>query len=175
MGGSISLESKPGLGSTFTVRLPAQYQSQIIAQETNAIEDQIYDFQGVEILIAEDDKINFLLLQEYLNNTNCRVYHADDGSKVYGMIQKHPDMGVVLMDIKMPGLNGIDAMKLLRVKNIDIPVIAQTAYTFDYNGLLLTSMGFDDFISKPVNRNELLMKINKHLRNKVPAGSKVVL
>ncbi|NJO90041.1 MAG: response regulator [Chloroflexia bacterium] len=163
MGGKINVKSKLGFGSEFSFFVPVEFQNK---PDISALPDDFkeeFKCAGTEILIAEDDTINFMLLQEYFTDTNCILHHAKDGTEVYDLLVQHKNTKIILMDIKMPVMNGIDALKQIRQNNITIPVIAQTAYTFDYDKEQLKQLGFNDYISKPINKELLYKKMNKLL------------
>lgn len=166
MGGHISVKSKLGFGSEFIFSLPVEYQSESDINDKSIDSNEEFDFKNAEILIAEDESVNYMLLQEFFNNTNCKLHHATDGSQVYEILIQNNKIELILMDIKMPNMNGVEALKQIRDNNIEIPVIAQTAYTIDYNEAQLISMGFDDYIAKPINRELLLSKVSRFLKTR---------
>ncbi len=163
MGGKIYVKSQPRHGSEFTFTIPVESLTFTEKKESVSEDVENCDFKGAKILIAEDDEINFFLLEEYLSGANCQLFHASDGSEVGKLLSLNKGIELILMDIKMPYVNGIEALKQLREKKINTPVIAQTAYRFDYNKDQLLSMGFNDFISKPIDRKDLLKIMCKFL------------
>lgn len=115
-----------------------------------------------KLLIAEDEETNFLLLFEYLEPTGIQIIRATNGLEVLEILKNiMPD--IILLDIKMPKLNGFELIAKLRNLKIDVPIIAQTAYTMvgDKEKILLS--GFDDYIPKPIDEELLLAKIGKYL------------
>ena len=163
MGGKIYVKSQPRHGSEFTFTIPVESLTFTEKKESVSGDIEDCDFKGAKILIAEDDEINFFLLEEYLSGANCQLFHASDGSEVGKLLSQNKGIDLILMDIKMPYVSGIEALKQLREKKINTPVIAQTAYRFDYNKDQLLSMGFNDFISKPIDRKGLLKIMCKFL------------
>ncbi|HOI32208.1 MAG: response regulator [Bacteroidales bacterium] len=116
------------------------------------------------VLIAEDEDTNFfvldLFIRKSLNLNTIRVVNGVDAVETF---KKHPEIALILMDIKMPVMDGIEANKRIKAINPDIPVIAITAYALAGDEQKLRKAGFDEYISKPVQKRELLRKINKIL------------
>ena len=164
--GNISVESEPGKGTQFTVTIPVsnikhKKQStgkQIIELKNRAMFDK-------RILIAEDEQLNLLLLTTILNNTGAKVLVAKNGIEAVKVFEENKDIDLILMDIKMPELNGIEATKRIRTfdKGKTVKIIAQTAYTIEYQKKKILDSGFDDFISKPIDLQVIISKIKKHL------------
>jgi two-component system, cell cycle response regulator DivK len=119
-------------------------------------------WEGKTVLIAEDEESNYLLLVEYLENTGIKILRARNGHEVIELLDLSiPD--VVLLDIKMPFMDGYDVVKLIREKQINLPVIAQTAYVMlgDKEKILLA--GCSDYISKPIYEEDLIEILGKYL------------
>lgn len=115
------------------------------------------------ILIAEDDEIIYLYLQIILNAANYNILHARNGKEAVDICGSNkPDL--ILMDIKMPIMNGLDAIKEIRAFNKEVPIIVQSAYTSDENKETSYLLGANDFITKPINKAELLQKIEGYLK-----------
>lgn len=117
--------------------------------------------KGVTILIAEDEESNFLLLKTILKK-HCNVLQARTGKellKVYA--EKGADL--ILLDIKMPEMNGIDALKEIRKQDTDIPIIMQSAYAFENDMEAARAAGSNGFITKPINILELKKTISSFL------------
>jgi CheY-like chemotaxis protein len=112
-----------------------------------------------KILIAEDEESNFELLKAMLRKTDFEIFWAQNGIQAIEFCDKH-DFTVILMDIKMPEMNGYDAIKIIRGKGIQIPIIAQTAYARIEDESTSLKMGFDGYISKPIDRKKLFDLIN---------------
>ncbi len=113
---------------------------------------------NITILIAEDEESNFLLLKTILKK-HCEVVHARTGVE---LLQKYEecDADLILMDIKMPEMNGIEALKEIRKKDKDIPVIMQSAYAFENDMETARAAGSNGFITKPINIAELKKTIS---------------
>jgi signal transduction histidine kinase/ligand-binding sensor domain-containing protein/CheY-like chemotaxis protein len=162
MGGEIHVKSTLSEGSTFVFTLP--FDNSISSVSHNKFGDStIPILENISILVAEDDYANFEYLDRLLRKTKAKVYHAINGLRVLEIVSKYPDIRLILMDIKMPEMNGIEALNELRKRNINIITIAQTAYYFSEELRKLIDQGFDDYIEKPVKPKEFYSIISKHL------------
>ncbi len=123
----------------------------------------IYDWQDKTILIVEDENINFSYLEAALRNTKAKVLHAINGKEAVEIFRQNPDISLILMDIKMPEMNGYEATTEIKKINKTVPVIAQTAYAFIEDRQKAMDAGCDEYISKPIKRKDLLEKISKLL------------
>ncbi|MGM0612660.1 MAG: response regulator [Bacteroidota bacterium] len=121
------------------------------------------DTQNRTILIAEDDTSNFLLLKVYLKNINCQILHAHNGQEAIDLATNHTPVSLILMDIKMPIKNGFQAIKEIKAHNPDIPVIALTAYAMAGDRDKALTAGFDEYIAKPVSKDDLFDLISKYI------------
>jgi CheY-like chemotaxis protein len=115
------------------------------------------------ILIAEDEINNYLLLKEFLNLPNITILHAKNGLDALETCKNNPQIDLVLMDIKMPEMDGIVAFNKIREFRKDLPIIAQTAYGLENEKQQFLKIGFDDYIPKPILKEELLKTIKKCL------------
>lgn len=122
-----------------------------------------YDWSKKSILIADDEEHNFLIIEKALQKTNIEVFHAENGEQAVEIFKKHPNINVILMDIRMPEMGGLEATKYIRGINRDIPIIAFTAYALSDDEAISLEFGCDDYISKPVRPEFLLRKINEHI------------
>lgn len=166
LSGSISVESKEGLGSTFTFSIPLIYADDETGEllKTELIEN--YSLGNEEIvLVAEDDNINFKLIEKLLKIFNFKVIRAKDGLEAVEICKTNHEIDLVFMDIKMPNLDGYGAFEKIREFNKEIPIIAQTSYSFPEEVQKIQNLGFNDFISKPLDK-ELLYDLIKKYFNK---------
>ena len=159
--GDIQLTSEKGKGATFTVIIP--YKTNITPPKTEDIKYK--KKKECTILIAEDEEINFMLLVALLEteiNLNCKIIHAKNGKEAVE-ISKNTYLDLILMDIKMPLLNGVEATKLIKMFKPELPIVAQTAYATETDKLETLMAGCDDYISKPIDKNKLHKIILKYL------------
>lgn len=156
LGGSISVASAPGQGSTFRVLLPYHPADHLPQPD----DDRAVQLSGesLAILVAEDDDVSFQILSMMLTKTNHRLVRATTGQEALSLFNAQP-FDLVLMDLKMPGMNGLDAVKKIRETNRQVPIIAQTAYALMGDREKALEAGCTDYISKPINRKLLFSKI----------------
>lgn len=121
-----------------------------------------YCWDSRKILIAEDEETNYLFVEAILEDTNAQLIWAKDGKDVLELINKHDDLDLILMDIKMPEMDGLTATRKIRQTNKDIPIIAQTAYAMSEDKTKCLNAGCNDYLAKPISHNLLLATIEKY-------------
>ncbi len=159
LGGRIFVESKEGKGTIFKFTIPIQ---EAIFYETSAVTtDRLQKSNRKTILVAEDDNINFLLIQKMLASNKHTIIRAKDGQEAVDICTINPAIDLVLMDIKMPVLDGYQAFALIHKLRPDLAIIAQTAYSSQADEEKIKQSGFTDYISKPINKEKLFEILDK--------------
>ncbi len=116
------------------------------------------------ILIAEDEYINFLYMKEVLKALNMNILHAPNGLEAVSLCKSDDSIVLILMDIKMPLMNGYEATRIIRKDKPDLPIIAQTAFALEEDKKLTLDCGCNDYISKPFTREALNAIVKRHLK-----------
>lgn len=159
LGGKLTLTSKPNEGTIFFLTLPYA-----IPGDTKPQNFANYDLSGKEILVVEDDLVNYQYIEVLLKNTHAKLIHAKNAEDAIEICSINQKLNLVLLDIQLPFLSGLDAVRILRKRGIDVPVIAQTANSVSGDGRESIRAGCNAFISKPIDPDELLALIKKHIR-----------
>jgi len=117
----------------------------------------------MKILIAEDDLISYVYFQVFLGKFDITLIHAENGEQAVEFVKNTPDIKLILMDIRMPVMDGIEATKIIKKIRPDLPVIAQTADAFDEDKSKILSAGFDEYLLKPLHLKKLNELVNMYL------------
>ena len=170
MGGTVAVESKIGVGSTFTVTIPCRIASEDETQakrETNPSDQKC--LCGTRILLTEDNDLNAEIATELLQEEGCTVDRAKDGVECVDMLEKAANgtYQLILMDVQMPVMNGYDATKKIRrmddPQKANIPIVAMTANAFSEDKQVALDAGMNDHIAKPINMSVLVPTLRKYL------------
>lgn len=116
-----------------------------------------------KVLIAEDEDISYIFLSNILMRASFDVLRAKNGQEAVDICRELEKINLVLMDINMPVLDGLEATRIIKTFRNDLPVIAVTAYTLNNTELMAREAGCDDYLSKPVQKETLILSITKHL------------
>ncbi|MGD9930608.1 MAG: PAS domain S-box protein [Mangrovibacterium sp.] len=161
--GRIWVESEVGQGSTFFVSIPVDVQSEINQQTPEAVAEAVADEQPeAVILIAEDDQASYYYLEVVLAKQNYQLIRARNGEEAIQLVQQHPEIQLVLMDIKMPVMDGYEATRQIRQFNTRVPIIAQTAFALSGDRERTEQCGFTDYLAKPIKAADLVALIERY-------------
>jgi signal transduction histidine kinase/CheY-like chemotaxis protein len=163
LGGKINFKSDVGKGTVFSFTIPYVRFSK--NPENNSSENKSLNFHSgikdLTILIAEDEEVNYHYFAELFTGLRIKIIHAKNGKEAIEFCRDHPEIDIVLMDIKMPLLNGLEAVREIRTFRNEMPIIAQTAYATVADRLLALDAGCNDFLTKPISRQDILDTIEK--------------
>jgi len=167
--GDIFLESTENKGTTFSFTIPF-----VKSKRTETVSDgeQQYkppedlDSDACTIMVAEDEEASALFLKIILRGKFKEILFAKNGVEAVELFKKHPEIKIILMDIKMPEMDGHEATKQIRALNKDVVIVAQTAHALARDKHKALESGFNDFITKPIQKEDLLIKLNQLIQGK---------
>jgi signal transduction histidine kinase len=163
LGGEIAVQSKKGEGSTFYVKFPfVKLQGKKEVEKTQVSQKNSNNYT---ILVAEDEELNYFVLEIILkkNFTNLTLLQARDGIQALEICNQNSNIDLVLMDLRMPGMDGFEATEKIKKIIPNVPIVAQSAYTTNEDKEKAFASGCDNFLSKPINEKSLIEMINKYL------------
>ncbi len=167
MGGDIEVQSQVGLGSTFNVYLPLKsvLETDIQSEQEESPQDHEV-LENVVVLVVEDNAVNRQVVNAHLKKHNFNVFQAENGVMALEQIEQHPEIDIVLMDMQMPVMDGIECTKQVRqvLDMRDLPIIALTANAYDDDRKRCLEVGMNDFLAKPFTNEQLFTVITKWVR-----------
>jgi len=164
LGGFINVDSQKNIGTRFSVFLPHEQSNQNNpTMFADAEQKRIPDWSAKTVVLAEDEPANLYYLQEILQKTGITILAAGNGEEAVKLCSLHPETDLVLMDIKMPVMDGFTATRLIKQFRPDMPVIAQTAYAMHDDEERCLKEGCDGYIAKPIFQDALFAKLAPYL------------
>ena len=163
LGGTIWAESEKGKGAKFCFTIPSELIHKPLGSTAKISNTFLPEFSGNQLLVVEDEDNNYEFLFEILQEYKFEILRAKNGIEAIKIYKENPKITLVLMDIKMPIMDGLEATRQLKKLNPDIKIIAQTAYAMPKDEKESQLAGCDEYISKPINTNLLIEKIQNLL------------
>jgi len=166
LGGEIKLESEEEVGSTFSFIIPVKDAPDFIpASDTDAVAESADDqIKSLKILIAEDDESSAYLITMAVKMFGKEVIRVRTGVEAVEACRNNSDIDLVMMDIKMPDMDGDEATREIRKFNTDVVIIAQTAYSMTFDRKMVIDAGCNDYITKPIKKDNLVVLINNYFK-----------
>ena len=168
MGGKIFVESEKGVGSEFSFSIPYRPAGSTKAKVTILNNEHLIkniDWSSKKCLLVDDNKDVLIYLNRILTDTGVAIITARSGFEAIEIIKENPDIDVVLLDMQMPEMNGIEATKEIRKIRKNLPIIAQTAFIFEDDKDIILEAGCDACLIKPIRREHLLTVMSSFVKS----------
>ena len=163
LNGELVVESEQGKGSKFSFIIPVEISDSGKSIKTDSPLKIDLDLKGKTILVVEDDPMSMMLVQRFLKATNVNVIEAYEGKEAIEKWRLHPEIDLVLMDLKMPGMDGFEATRRLKSQKYELPIIALTAYSLPSDKLKAIEAGCNSIVAKPLDKMLLFAEIKRML------------
>jgi signal transduction histidine kinase/CheY-like chemotaxis protein len=165
LGGKMTLQSTINRGSVFSFSIPLEYDTvqTIVVQPINDAASS-HNEHNLTVLVAEDDNINFMLFKKIMDISKYTIIRAINGLEAVNICIVNPNIDIVLMDIKMPLMDGFEALEKIKEIRPELHIIAQTAYASSDDRERIIKAGFSGYVTKPINREELMATIQEVLQ-----------
>jgi len=165
LGGNLTMTSEQSKGSTFTFTIPCITSPQAETGPGKVQGTSVHkDWNNHVVLVVEDEMYNYSYIEKVLTATNIRIIHAWDGQEAIDLVIKHPEISLVLMDIKMPVMDGYAATRKIKELRPQLPIIAQTAFAFSEDKEKALNTGFDNYLTKPTNHDYMIDMIGSYIK-----------
>ena len=165
LGGTIRVESEINKGSAFYFTLPLDISENVeVSKLKNHIIKDPKTWENKTLLIAEDEESNFKFLEMLLSKKGINLLRAENGYEAIEICKGHKQIDLILMDIKMPEMNGLEATARIKQTRPEIPIIIQTAYAMQNDEKECIEAGCDDYIAKPIKKEKLISLIDKWIK-----------
>ena len=165
MGGTIGLNSAPGKGSTFIFDISLVIDNVPIPKNIPNSGNQSFEnkWLGKSILVAEDEELNLFYIQTVLKKSGINILIANNGLEAVELCKKHDEISIVLMDVKMPEMDGLTATRIIKTFRKNLPIIATTAFASSSDGVKCYEAGCDEYLAKPIKKDHIYSMINKYI------------
>lgn len=155
------------MGQIITTHAPdgSMTENALGIQQNSSHTGNYRDFKSKTVLIVEDIPSNYQLLQAYLAPTGATILHAVNGADAIELVNNNPEIHLILMDLRLPDVNGLLVTRMIRQVKPKMPIIAQTAYAMPNDRQECLSSGCNDYIAKPIRRNDFIGLVSKYLES----------